>query len=310
MSILVRFPKEFYEQHGTTAFDGFSPVTDFSLKNARALMWISQLVYQPEDFANLCSVTDQWRIGPIRSQFGEAATIKTTLLHAENDRQVIIAFAGTDPGMWETVITDVQPILNGDNVHTGFANAFAAVMPQLDTILDGVNGRPVFFTGHSLGAALASLAALHAAERAITATAIYTFGMPRVGGDTFRAKYSPLLGNRTYRLVHGDDLVARVPLSALMGYRHVGRLLQCRAETKFQRQTVANETDEPDLTSILSESADIIQAVPNRGVLSLFGRHGPMGGLVGLAYTALPPLLRHHIQDWYLDALSSGQIVR
>ena len=52
---------------------------------------------------------------------------------------------------------------------------------------------------------------------------IYTFGQPRVGDWRFRDSYNSceLLG-RTFRVVHGDDFVPRVPW--LLGwYRHAGR---------------------------------------------------------------------------------------
>jgi len=61
-------------------------------------------------------------------------------------------------------------------------------------------------------------------------SAVYTFGMPRVGGERFEASYDAGLGALTYRLVHGIDLVARVPP---LPFRHVGRVLQSDAEAKF-----------------------------------------------------------------------------
>jgi hypothetical protein len=58
--------------------------------------------------------------------------------------------------------------------------------------------------------------------------------MPRVGGERFEASYDAGLGVLTYRLAHGIDLVARVPPS-FVGFRHVGRVLQCNAGAKFDK---------------------------------------------------------------------------
>ncbi len=72
-----------------------------------------------------------------------------------------------------------------------------------------------------------------ASSRGTTPCAVYTFGMPRVGGKQFAGEYNPSsLGAITYRLVHGDDIVPRVPPPEL-GYRHVGCVLQCASESKF-----------------------------------------------------------------------------
>ena len=51
---------------------------------------------------------------------------------------------------------------------------------------------------------------------------VYTFGQPRVGDSTFRECYnfSGLMG-RTFRVVHADDIVPRVPW-LLGAYRHAG----------------------------------------------------------------------------------------
>jgi hypothetical protein len=51
---------------------------------------------------------------------------------------------------------------------------------------------------------------------------VYTFGQPRVGDSTFRDCYnfSGLLG-RTFRVVHADDIVPRMPW-LLGAYRHAG----------------------------------------------------------------------------------------
>jgi len=58
----------------------------------------------------------------------------------------------------------------------------------------------------------------------------FTPGMPRAGGSPFQASYNAnAKGPVTYRLVHGLDVVASIPMSAI-GFRHVGRMLQCGAD--------------------------------------------------------------------------------
>jgi hypothetical protein len=94
------------------------------------------------------------------------------------------------------------------------------------------DGRPLFVAGHSLGAALAVLAAQQADRLGSTPRGVYVYGMPRVGGARFRDEYNARLGDITYRLVHGDDIVACIPFSGI-GFRHVGRMLACTSGERF-----------------------------------------------------------------------------
>jgi hypothetical protein len=73
----------------------------------------------------------------------------------------------------------------------------------------------IFITGHSLGAGLATLAALHlskiAKKKRINASLnLYTFASPRVGDETFAEhfKYLPF----SYRVINSEDLIQSVPL--------------------------------------------------------------------------------------------------
>ena len=82
---------------------------------------------------------------------------------------------------------------------------------------------PLFMAGHSLGAALALLAATRRAP-----TAVYTYGCPRVGNAAFAAQ---LANVAVHRIVHGQDVVTAVP-PEILGFRHVGDERRIGAGTK------------------------------------------------------------------------------
>jgi hypothetical protein len=72
----------------------------------------------------------------------------------------------------------------------------------LERRLSGEAG-PVLYTGHSLGGALALLAA-----SAGRPGAVYAFGSPRTGDATFAAGLDP---SRVFNVVNGRDLVPSLP---------------------------------------------------------------------------------------------------
>lgn len=107
----------------------------------------------------------------------------------------------------------------GGRVHSGFAAAFAQVSDRLDAILARrTRKQRLWLTGHSLGGALATLAAAHIGSEAIDG--LYTFGSPRVGDAAFTA----VLPSRSHiRFVHRDDWVPQIP-PEFLGYVHRGKL--------------------------------------------------------------------------------------
>jgi triacylglycerol lipase len=104
-------------------------------------------------------------------------------------------------------------------VHRGFEESLDAIWPDLEKTLRQApfSTLPLLFTGHSLGAALATLAAARLVQEDRPPSALYTFGSPRVGNAPFA---SSLGGIPVFRVVDGRDIIARVPL--LFGYTDVG----------------------------------------------------------------------------------------
>lgn len=300
MSIFVELPPDLYSP---TAFDDFTPSAGFGLGNARACMWASQLAYETHQPATLATVAARWRFVRITPFNATVAGFKTSFdtrgIVAERPEATIVAFGGTDPVVWENLVTDfsVVPAPQTD-VHGGFTNALNAVWDTVRTAITALP-RPVFFTGHSLGAALAALASRKAADAGIAPVAIYTFGMPRVGGRSFAASYNATLGAITYRLVHGNDVVATVPMSKL-GFRHVGRLLQCASGAKFEPSGLSTVgSDEPHFSAGLK--LGIMSGIAKLLARDFFSPPGP--GPIGPLLKYLPPQIRDHLPDRYIEAL-------
>ena len=133
-----------------------------------------------------------------------------------SDKLVVVAFRGTDASDISDVAYDAEFLLvpwpRGGRVHGGFDRALAVLRPALEPALEKFSGYRMLVTGHSLGAAMATL---QASLRQLDA--LYTFGSPRVGDARFVAT---LRGAKSYRYVDCCDLVTRIPLE--IGYRHLG----------------------------------------------------------------------------------------
>ena len=134
---------------------------------------------------------------------------------------VVMAFRGTkDLRNW---LTDLDCHLvedGGLRVHAGFCEAWKSVaedvVKTIETLQPGANQlfmKRLFITGHSLGGALAQLAAFDLAVKygRSALAGVYTFGQPRVGDPGFARAYNNLIGDRTFRVVHDVDIVPHVP---------------------------------------------------------------------------------------------------
>jgi hypothetical protein len=146
----------------------------------------------------------------------------TQAFTASDADHLYVAFRGTEanPIDWSRNAQFKPTASEFGRIHSGFGSGVEEVWQGvLDAIAEA--GRPVVFTGHSLGGALAALAAFRADRAGHPVAAIYTYGQPRVGHRDFSRAYSERLEDRTFRAINHVDLVTRVPL-LLQGYRHVG----------------------------------------------------------------------------------------
>ena len=113
--------------------------------------------------------------------------------------------------------------------------ALDKVFPTIEYLLESMDislEKPlkVVCTGHSLGAALATLCAAR-----IDAHELYTFGSPRVGNRDF-VKELIKDGIKHYRFVNNNDIVTKVPF-ALMMYKHCGELCYINYHGNIRKMT-------------------------------------------------------------------------
>mgnify|MGYP003584422825 CR=1 FL=1 len=157
--------------------------------------------------------------------FRDHATLAIGTLQA--DGTALVVFRGTQPDEIRHLATNLQAQQtdwneSGGRVHAGFAKAARSGLPQVEDWLYGEAHRHerLILAGHSLGAALATLAA-----SVLNPALLLTLGSPRVGNADF---VSTLADLHVMRIVDGCDVVTQLP-PALSFYAHAGavRYIRC-----------------------------------------------------------------------------------
>jgi len=162
------------------------------------------------------------------------------------DGKACIVFRGTEISSLLDIIIDLlcMPWYRPAS-HFGFGFSWRRVQEDVRKWLKVHEGKfdRVALYGHSLGGAIAQIAALDLAsdeENKYDIAEVITYGAPRSSflftGKTYdelllKTKHKKTLGSVTVRVVNKLDLISKVPFS-WSGYRHVGKLVYLSADGK------------------------------------------------------------------------------
>ncbi|CAI5451065.1 unnamed protein product [Caenorhabditis angaria] len=148
------------------------------------------------------------------------STCEAFVVVSENTLRIIVVFRGTKTKTqlllegWQS-INDGVDFFDMGNVNRYFLNAHMVLWPEIEQILKNQKwaNYHVTFTGHSLGGALASLAAARTAKQQYrngNQIQVYTFGQPRVGHIEYARNFDQLVPT-SYRVVFRRDIVPHLP---------------------------------------------------------------------------------------------------
>jgi V8-like Glu-specific endopeptidase len=226
----------------------------FTWQTALSLGLASELAYNPP--AAVRSQALAW--GFRDCAFVEARAAQGFV--ASSAEVVLVSFRGTESTSDWLSNLQVRPqtVAGLGRVHAGFWGQFTALQAQLESRLAMRQGVPLVVTGHSLGGAIAVLAAITwAASHSLRA--LYTYGQPAVAQGEAVTAISTALAGRYHRLVNDADIVPRVP----PGYRHTGQLLHFNNEGKVTSPAAPREASASrPLESAPLESASPAQEAP------------------------------------------------
>lgn len=138
------------------------------------------------------------------------------LLQVDQTPLHIVAIAGTLA--YEDVRSDLsvkQVDFYGTRAHSGFAGVWSQVYPGVRSFLEGAAAPRLLVTGHSLGAAVATLLALAiAVDFPSVPLALYASATPRTGDQSFVDALGARVPNR-WHLTNRSDIVPTLPPAAL-----------------------------------------------------------------------------------------------
>jgi predicted lipase len=153
-----------------------------------------------------------------KPDIGDADSASRAIVR-QTEAGLVIAFRGSDNvDSWLTDFdVETVDVPGAGKFHCGFWNAWQAIATD---VLAEIDGQPVTFVGHSLGAALALTAALDATISGNPPAAVYGFEPPRVSPDMSARVALRHVDVRLYR--NGLDLVPTLPLD----WRHAATLIR------------------------------------------------------------------------------------
>ena len=207
----------------------FQPeATAYSPVNAWWMAEICRVLYRrgPDEIGRLANpvtrvhILKKAKLKEVR--FIDKGTAHCSLILSKIDPDspfAVLAFRGTTGfETWLSNLNTFQVPWMGDGlVHSGFKKEFYKLWSEVEDLLSELRC-PVFYTGHSLGGALAVMAASLMPPRAV-----YTFGAPKAGDAVFA---NSLRRIRIYRLINNRDIVPTVPPSQIpFDFCHCGELL-------------------------------------------------------------------------------------
>ncbi|MFD2468985.1 lipase family protein [Amycolatopsis silviterrae] len=207
--------------------------TGYDAAQAYGLARIAELAYKNRE--EIEATAKEWGFDRVRhhhSTFTPPFALSDTQAYTmASPTMVITAFRGTEPAQLRDWLSDIAtppwPGPAGTGlVHYGFAEAMRAVFPSVRDAVSELRDaeQTVWFTGHSLGGALAMLSAawLHFEDPRLSADGVYTFGQPRTCDRDLAKAYDDALAGRTFRVVNNNDIVAQVPPEPV--FHHVASL--------------------------------------------------------------------------------------
>jgi hypothetical protein len=201
--------------HLTPSFASSLAARIYIIRDARQLNALRGLpeFSDTKNNGRILSAEVGFRLVNKRDQFG--VCIRGSGIYSDD---LFLIFRGTEGGFdWVTDFRfGVNVSATGSMVHAGFNQTFNSMLNDLASFISQQKGiKTIHCIGHSLGGAVANLAAAWASKTYSKKIKLYTFGAPRVGFGSvgFTTSLTTNIGaDNIYRVYHDSDPVPMLPL--------------------------------------------------------------------------------------------------
>lgn len=162
-------------------------------------------------------------------EYGDGNFDQRAIVFKSKSLGIAVSFEGTEPISIASILHDADfQLVNPDKdlkevfppgvqVFKGFQDAYLAVarpvLSKVKEMMQKYNETRVTVTGHSLGAAMALLAAAHYEQtlKNGSVTNVFTFGQPRTGNPAFANAMDDKFLGKLFYVVNGKDWVPHMP---------------------------------------------------------------------------------------------------
>lgn len=177
--------------------------------------------------ADACPAVEANQATTLTSFRGDDTGIEGFVARDDTAGLIVLSIRGSNEILnWITNLdfffTSCDSLVHGCQTHTGFTRAWEGLRTAAVNAIHAARAQyptyKVVATGHSLGAAVATLAAAYLRAHENIPVDLYSYGAPRVGNAEF-ANFVSAQPGANWRLTHGADPVTRLP-PIIFGYRH------------------------------------------------------------------------------------------
>ena len=213
-------------------YDPTPKITKFSIGMARYFLRFSAMAYCPNSIISkdCCHDFLQKEGWSIKAHGKVETTFENNFAIYRNDKyqKVVVAFPGTrgflqlmdeilESGLQSIKIKDdkYSEIKIGKYFYKRADSLKSKVLTNLKYELSKTKEYQIIFTGHSLGAAMATIMAYFAKINGVTNhVVLLTFGQPRTGNDVFSNEVMKAV-DKVFRVVRAGDIVPTIPFSII-----------------------------------------------------------------------------------------------